>query len=190
MSLTSRTKLLCSNKCLGTSRSPSVIGDHAWMILSILDKIRAVIDITDDEYENLKQLHRILSCVMKKEPKLEDVDLYVTHGVEVVRRFLENFKLDPWNYCHVLVTHMREDMIVLQRDGMSVGMFSISNIENLGSKLKRILKYNTNHNWGDRNDKREHCFMQAIRYLLFTKNAQQLMERDEDEEESDPEDTT
>lgn len=162
-------------ECLGTTRSPSVIGDHASMILALVDKIRLIIEISDEEYVLLQKLDVLLRCVMQINPSESDLDLYIKDGPSIVQEFVKSFKLDPWNYCHIFCTHMRDDAISLKEIGMSVGMFSVSRIESLGSKLKRIMKYNTNHNWRDRDDRREHCLMQTIRYFLFTRSVDETL---------------
>jgi hypothetical protein len=46
------------------------------MIPSILNKIRAVITISDEEYRNLKKLEIILKYIMELNSKKENVKLY------------------------------------------------------------------------------------------------------------------
>lgn len=152
------------------------------MILSILDKIRAVITISDEEYRNLKKLEIILKCIMELNPKKENAKLYIHEGERIVKNFIESFQLTAWNYCHLLTTHMKEDMISLQKQNLSIGMFSISRIEMLVSKLKRIMKYYTNHNWGDRDPRKEHCLFQTLRYYSFVRSIDELKKAEADSE--------
>lgn len=158
------------------------------MILALLEKIRTIVTISEEELSNLRKLERILRCIMSVDPADDDVHLFMNESSEVVRSFLRSFSLDPWNYCHLLVTHMSDDMLLLREKGLSVGIMSMSRIENLGGQLKRHLKFRSNHQWCDRTNSKEHCFYQAIRLMMMVRQAHDKMRLDIGEETSDESD--
>lgn len=157
--------------CLDEKRSPSVIGDHAIMILECIEEVRKVISLSDEEVVILKKMRRLLSALLSLNPSEEDQKLFMEETSTILRQFIESFGLKPWNYCHLLATHMKDDMIGLKKRGFTLAMVGMSRIESLGAKLKRIMKHQTNHNMQDKDEKREHCIIQAIRYYYWEKES-------------------
>lgn len=153
--------------CLDNSKPPSIIGDHTVLILDLIPKIQEIINLTEDEKDILFRLRKIVTAILSKQPIEDDLNLFIEAGSTIIRNFVSLFKLTAWNYCHLLTTHMTDDAEILRKMNASLAMVNISYIESMGSRLKRILKYHTNHNTSS---KYEHCLIQAIRYFQWNKD--------------------
>ncbi len=159
------------------------------MMLSLIEKIRDIISISDEEKSNLEILNRILRYIMQVDPLSEDISFFIDHSVDCVRNFVNSFHLDPWNYCHTLVVHMRHDAMKLKENNLCLGKMSMSRVENLGGKLKRNLKNRSNHEWCDNNtDSTKHCFFQVIRLMMIAEDAHSRMKIGDEEDPTESED--
>lgn len=169
--------------CLVADRAPSVIGDHTLILLDIVEEIGEIIQISDKELELFKKLRRVVRVLLRTDPEEEDVLLFLNEGDKVFRDFVSSFELNPWNYCHLITSHMREDMKRLRDQKMTISMFSASRIENLGCQLKRILKLNTNHRMNQQHKLTEHCIIQAIRYFYWVRDCEEELRGQSDSDE-------
>lgn len=114
--------------------------------------------------------------MMKITPSKEEVDWFVVNCEQEIKKFVETFSIEPWNYCHTVAAHMVPDMKYLFDQKLSLGVFSMSRIESIGSKLKRLLKHSTNHRWGD-DEKSDHCILQAINSFYLLRLAENKMNK-------------
>jgi hypothetical protein len=73
--------------------------DHALLLLNenFLNRVREIIQIKEEEFDNLLNLGRVLGVIMENAPQEHDVEWTVRMGMKVVERFIQHFNLKPFN---------------------------------------------------------------------------------------------
>ncbi len=81
---------------------------------------------------------RKYSVLLKTQPEEGDVQLFLTEVGQVMRNIISSFQLSPWNYCHSICAHMKNDLIALREIGFSLLAVSVSRIECIGATMRGI----------------------------------------------------
>lgn len=118
--------------CVKSHKSPSVIGDHAIMILDAVDEISKIIELSQEEKNTLNDLSRLIRCILKIKPEKDDLQ----KGKEVVKSFVQSFNLSPWNYCHLVCSHMIDDMKKLYDNNMYLRLCNIHKNEKIERNIE------------------------------------------------------
>ena len=108
-------------------KSLSMTADHVLELLKPdnVAYFSGILNLDQNEITVLHKLQKIIHTSMVLIPSVDDITYIIENVAVVVEQFISCFNIKPFYYCHLLVTHMKEQL----RKYRSLAKFNCSSIE-------------------------------------------------------------